>query len=91
VFYSGDFTFQFPARMTAASVTSWPDNIGDRRTLVKQIGVVVEGRASSSTYHRTQTFRVLRRELENLKSADIRVVFFKHAAGSGCRREEKYT
>jgi hypothetical protein len=80
VLYGGDFVFHFPASRSAGGVHHWLELIGDKKSLVKKISVTYQVRLGqfsmvAASLPVAKGFATLKRELVNLKSVKIRVVF----------------
>ena len=84
VLYGGDFVFHFPANPRPGDVLRWLRVIGDKKSMVQKIGVCYNvrlGQLSMSDasgrrpgYH-AEGFAILKRELVNLNSVKMRIVF----------------
>jgi hypothetical protein len=86
VLYGGDFVFHFPASRKPSDVHHWLHVIGDKKSLVKKIGVCYNVRLGQFSMsdasgrrpgHRAEGFATLKRELVNLKSVEMRIVFLR--------------
>lgn len=80
VLYGGDFVFHFPASRKGGDVHHWLHVIGDKKSLVKKISVSYEVRLGefimvAATLSVAEGFATLKRELVNLKSVEMRIVF----------------
>lgn len=86
VLYGGDFVFHFPATRKPGDVHHWLRVIGDKKSLVKKIGVTYNVRLDQLCLsddsgrrpgHRAEAFATLKSELVNLKSVEMRIVFLR--------------
>jgi hypothetical protein len=80
VLYGGDFVFHFPASCNAVGVHHWLEVIGDKKSLAKKISVthqvhLGQFKMAAASLAVAKGFVTLKRELVNLKSVEMRVVF----------------
>lgn len=85
VLYAGDFVFRFPGNATAAHFSNLLGKIGEKKSLVRKIGIEIAGRldlvsfggANMGVELKRQSWVILKRELVGLRSVKIRVALFK--------------
>jgi hypothetical protein len=94
VVYGADFVFRFPENSTEIHVKSWLGTIGEKRCLVKRIGVEIMVRLDQMSLHganmgvelKRQAFVTLKSELGGLKSVEIRLWFKERVRGGEKKR-----
>jgi hypothetical protein len=80
VLYGGDFVFHFLASPSADDIHRWLHVIGDKKSLLTKIAVRYHvhlggPKMTDATGRGTEGFAALKRELVNLKSVEMRIVF----------------
>ncbi|KAE9370135.1 hypothetical protein N431DRAFT_559402 [Stipitochalara longipes BDJ] len=96
VIYNGDFTFRLPTRFCENNVNTWLSTIGEKRNLIKRIGICIEADLhlitcpgpSSDQRGRKRGSLLLREQLESLKNVEIRVMLFESNLERGQEDEE---
>lgn len=96
VVYGGDFTFQFPSRFSVRDMDDWLGTIGDKKSLVKRIGISIRVNMERLTAPvamydqrgRKRDCQDWRKKFENLKRVEIRFLYISSQVRGGHRERE---